>query len=270
MDNEWQANTDQTTLKAILAVIRERYRQIAAKDDAAAHDDKWERGELALAAALYALPYETGLVHQDDYLMLHMALDMAADFELKPEPDVKKRIIKAAAMLLAEFERLERAEAGAIESTPNKDGPRDGQTGALVRYAADELKRAGMFGEDSDYDGWLGVAVLRMIELFASERHSGIRALLAIDAFSKLARSEPLTPLTGEDGEWLAVDEGLYQNRRAGRVFKDEDGAYDIEGKVFRQPNGVCFTAAESRVPITFPYVPQSDYVDVADEGGEA
>jgi len=48
------------------------------------------------------------------------------------------------------------------------------------------------------------------------------------------------------------------------QVFKDADGrAYDIDGRVFREPNGCCYTSSDSRVYITFPYRPKTEYVDV-------
>ena len=134
---------------------------------------------------------------------------------------------------------------------------------SLKNHARAELERAGMFGPDSDYGGMMGDAVLKMIDVFADEGHSGMSAGLAVSIFEKLARYEPLTPLTGADDEWNEVGPGVYQNRRCSHVFKDETGAYDIEGRIFREPNGCCFTGAKSRVPVTFPYTPKREYVDV-------
>lgn len=136
----------------------------------------------------------------------------------------------------------------------------------LVEFAKSELERAGLFDKGSDYGGMLGDAVLKMIEQFAEEGHSGFSANMAIRAFEKLARFEPLTPLTGEDDEWSEVDGGLWQNRRCSRVFKDADGVYDAGGKVFREPSGVCFTSRDSRVYITFPYTPHTEYVDAPED----
>lgn len=133
----------------------------------------------------------------------------------------------------------------------------------LTDFAKEELTRAGLFDKDSDYGGALGPAILKMIEVFADEGHSGFSAGMAVNAFTKLARFEPLTPLTGEDDEWTEVEEGVFQNRRCSRIFKDESGAYDIDGKVFREPSGACFTSRDSRVYIDFPYTPSTEYVDV-------
>lgn len=136
----------------------------------------------------------------------------------------------------------------------------------LEDYAKDELTRAGFFGPDSDYGGMLGDAVMKMIKVFSDEGHSGMSAPMAVDLFKQVAMFEPLTPLTGEDDEWIDVGDGLYQNRRCPHVFKKDGEAYDIEGRIFREPNGACFTSRDSRTPVTFPYMPKHEYVDVEEE----
>lgn len=133
---------------------------------------------------------------------------------------------------------------------------------SIREFAKDELTRAGFFDKDSMYGGMLGEAVMKMIDVFADEGHSGMSASVAISAFEKVARFEPLTPLTGEDDEWFEVTDGMFQNRRCSHVFKENGQAYDIEGRIFREPSGACFTSRESRVPVTFPYVPKREYVD--------
>ena len=45
-------------------------------------------------------------------------------------------------------------------------------------------------------------------------------------------------------------------------MFKENGEAYDGEGRIFRDPDGSCFTSIDSRVPVTFPYVPKREYVD--------
>jgi hypothetical protein len=134
----------------------------------------------------------------------------------------------------------------------------------LVSHAETELRLAGFFDKDSMYGGMLGNAVLQMVKLFADEGHSGMSANLAVSAFERVARFEPLTPLTGADDEWTEVGDGVWQNKRCSHVFKGEDGrAYDIDGKIFREPDGGCFTNSDSRVYVTFPYTPKREYVDV-------
>ena len=137
----------------------------------------------------------------------------------------------------------------------------------LEKHARRELEIAGMFDADSDYNGMLGHAVMRMMREFAEEGHSGFSAGMTTSLFEKVSRFEPLTPLTGKDDEWNLLDYGdgtKFQNKRCSHVFKDDnDRAYDIQGKIFREPNGVCFTGKDSRVFIEFPYIPKSEYVDV-------
>lgn len=133
----------------------------------------------------------------------------------------------------------------------------------LELHARKEMEIAGLFDKGSDYGGMMGDAVMKMIKLFADEGHSGFSAGMAINIFEKLARYEPLTPLTGADDEWMEIGEGTFQNVRCSHVFKKDGEAYDIEGRIFREPNGSCFTSYDSRTPVTFPYTPTREYVDV-------
>lgn len=108
--------------------------------------------------------------------------------------------------------------------------------------------------------------VLELLEKFSEHGHSGTSAPCAINLFQKLAKFEPLVPLTGNDHEWNKVSSDRWQNNRCSHVFKDADGrAYNIYGKVFREPNGDCYTNADSRVYIEFPYTPKTEYIDVSD-----
>lgn len=133
---------------------------------------------------------------------------------------------------------------------------------SLKDFAKDELTRAGFFDKDAMYGGMLGEAVMKMIEVFADEGHSGMSASIAISTFERVARFEPLTPLTGEDDEWNEVGDGYFQNKRCSHVFKKNGEAYDGEGRIFREPSGACFTNRDSHVPVTFPYTPKREYVD--------
>ena len=134
----------------------------------------------------------------------------------------------------------------------------------LMFHARQELKAAGLFDKDSDYEGMAGDAVLELVKVFERQGHSGFSAGMVRNIFNKVAAYEPLCPLTGADEEWSEYRDGCYQNKRCSHVFKDEDGrAYDIDGRIFREPNGSCYTNRESRVYVTFPYTPKREYVDV-------
>ena len=125
----------------------------------------------------------------------------------------------------------------------------------LVDYAKDELKRIGMIDSGEPYNDIVAKAILDLIELFASQNHSGFTAAYTVNAFKRLAMFKPLTPLTGEDNEWIEVGTGVFQNKRYSAVFKDKDGtAYNIEGKVFTDDGENWYTCGDSRVNVTFPY----------------
>lgn len=134
----------------------------------------------------------------------------------------------------------------------------------LIHHARRELEIAGMFSKDSDYAGMLGESTINLMKLFSLEGHSGFSAAMQTSLFQKVSRFEPLTPLTGADDEWNEVGDGYWQNRRCSHVFKDADGrAYDIQGRIFREPSGATYTGSGSRVFVTFPYTPTSETVDV-------
>jgi hypothetical protein len=62
----------------------------------------------------------------------------------------------------------------------------------IVEHATKELVRVGLLDSDADYDGELGVSVLALCMLFASQGHSGESAESTIQLFCKLARRETL------------------------------------------------------------------------------
>lgn len=94
----------------------------------------------------------------------------------------------------------------------------------LVRHAERELRLAGLFDEDSDYNGMLGAATLDIVRVFADQGHSGYSAALVTDLTSRLMRFEPLTPLTSDPAEWMEVTDGLWQSRREPRAFSHDGG----------------------------------------------
>lgn len=137
---------------------------------------------------------------------------------------------------------------------------------SLVKHAEIELEAAGLMS-DTVYDGMIGKGVLEIVKLFASQGHSGMSAGISIDILTKLLAYKPLSPLTGNDSEWVEVGEGVFQNNRCGNVFKQADRfngqAYDINAVVFEEPNGCRFTNSDSFRPITFPYTPTREIVKV-------
>jgi hypothetical protein len=146
----------------------------------------------------------------------------------------------------------------------------------LKHHALMEFRAAGWVDDKGEYcdemQGMICDHVLKLLDVFADEGHSGSSAPYAVNLFKTLAMFEPIIPLTGEDWEWTLLDYGVdpkWQNKRCSRVFKDADGrAYDIDGIVFydwfedenHERHKSHFTGKESRVYITFPYTPKTEY----------
>lgn len=136
------------------------------------------------------------------------------------------------------------------------------------KHAIREFKAAGWADENGNFDDeWQKLIcdqVVELLDIFAGHGHSGSSAPYAVGLFKQLAMFEPIVPLTGDDEEWNGTEDDTMQNNRCSHVFKGKDGvAYDIQGKVFREKNGCCYTSSDSRVYIEFPYTPKTEYVDV-------
>jgi len=107
----------------------------------------------------------------------------------------------------------------------------------LVKHAEYELKLAGLFDKDSDYDGMLGEAVLKLVKVFAKQGHSGFSAEQTLEIFNEVANYRPLTPIGKSKDEWMDVTEmtadgkGMWQNKRRGTTFSRDAGKtwYDID-----------------------------------------
>lgn len=136
---------------------------------------------------------------------------------------------------------------------------------SLESHALTEFRAAGWMDENGKFNDDMQELIckqsLELLNLFAAHGHSGSSAPYALNLFNRLAKFEPIAPLTGEDWEW--VDHGYTkQNKRCSSVFKDPDGdVYDIDGRVFwewQEFEGEAvksyYTSGGSRVPVTFPY----------------
>lgn len=133
----------------------------------------------------------------------------------------------------------------------------------LMAHADMELPRP----DGDEMQSLMNQQLRELVLVFSTHGHSGFSASYAVGALEKLLRFEPLGPLTGEPEEWTEVGAGVFQNRRCSHVFKQADRfdgqAYDIDGRIFREPSGACYTNGNSFVPITFPYTPKREYVEV-------
>lgn len=117
---------------------------------------------------------------------------------------------------------------------------------SIICHAKDELRRANFGEEDS-------AVMIGILETFFGQWDSNGAVSVISPVLQLLISGKPITPLTGEDDEWVEVGPSVFQNKRCCSVFKDprfHDGklAYDID-------------AAEPRAAISFPYWPGLDSI---------
>lgn len=113
---------------------------------------------------------------------------------------------------------------------------------ALVAFARNELD---IIMKQAEEDGEEAIAmqkmfndnILEVVDAFCRGGHSGFSAEMAITAIERLLRWRPLTRLTLEDDEFVEVGTGVWQNKRAGNVFKQAD-RFDGEPYCIDGPNG--------------------------------
>ncbi len=104
--------------------------------------------------------------------------------------------------------------------------------------------------------------LIEIISLIEKQGHSGFSMGYLKNTLNKLLDNKPLSPLTGEDHEWVDVscedeEKPRYQNLRFFEVFKDGHNGkpYWAFGKQFTKDNGkTWFTTKDSRVDIEFPF----------------
>jgi len=99
--------------KAIIKAMEERLRQVSEEGFDTAHDDEHRDGEIAAAAASYVISILPADTLGDNDLMIDLLDELWpwGNCWWKPSDDPKRNIIKAMALLAAEYDRIERAEA---------------------------------------------------------------------------------------------------------------------------------------------------------------
>lgn len=108
----------------------------------------------------------------------------------------------------------------------------------LVKFAREEMLRAGLYDRDADYGGEIPEAVLEMVKAFSRYGHSGGSAEETLAILNRVIRFRPLSPLTNDPDEWIKITDGiasdddpLWQSRRQSTCFSHDGGKtyYDIE-----------------------------------------
>ena len=146
---------------------------------------------------------------------------------------------------------------------------------ALVKYAQGELKRledACKTDDAKELQRMVNGHILDLVELFSSQGHSGFSGGYALSNFKRVADWKPLTPLTGEDEEWMEIGDTekgdvVEQNKRYNALFRtnhDNSTAYDVDDIIFSDNGGITwftnqFKAKKYRKPIEFPWMPPDE-----------
>lgn len=118
-----QTSVDEDLKTAVCNVLMERQRQIAQEHWTPEHDDEHQGGDLAVAAASYALHAAATLAAAPDYAKQSARLWPWEGNSYKPR-DPYRDLVRAAALLLAEAERMRRAGAPPDGQLATSDGER--------------------------------------------------------------------------------------------------------------------------------------------------
>ncbi len=117
-------------------ILAERQRQISAEGWAPEHDDEHSGGEMAVAAASYAMPIAANTDYND-----HPPFYWPWDLAWWKPGSYRRNLVKAGALILAEIERLDRA-AFIGSAKPEKD--------ELIENTAKAI-----YDDWNDQPGWL-------------------------------------------------------------------------------------------------------------------
>lgn len=96
----------------------------------------------------------------------------------------------------------------------------------LVLHAKRELAILGYTGEEpaGDPNRWMHDHIMKMVETFADECHSGSSASYAIHVLDKVLQFQNVTPLTDDPQDWCEVGPEVWQCRRRSDAFSDDGG----------------------------------------------
>jgi hypothetical protein len=143
----------------------------------------------------------------------------------------------------------------------------------LVKHAQRELEMAGLFDKEKDfYGGMTGESVLELIKVFAGQGHSGMSASIVNNLFNRLAKFEPINPITGADEEWNEIGDETFQSNRLSAVFKKGKTGkpYYLDAIVWRTKESGSFTGMVEGITssqnIKFPFLPKTFYIDITED----
>lgn len=121
-DSLFWENRPPTSMQALHDVMAERRRQMMVEGWTAKHDDAHGNGAMAVAAACYALASEPAIqLDTLNFAALWRWTGWAMEW-WKPK-DKRRNLVRAAALLLAEIERMDRAAS----RVPSSDASQEAQ-----------------------------------------------------------------------------------------------------------------------------------------------
>lgn len=125
----------------------------------------------------------------------------------------------------------------------------------MLEWAKSELNRLGK----DEMQEIMNRQILEIVELFVEHGHSGLSAPYAVHILEKLLMWKPITPLTGEEGEWGRAygKNNTQQNIRCSSVFRenyDNKTAHDVDGKIFSDNGKTWYSGKGSATKVIFPY----------------
>lgn len=208
-----------------------------------------------------------------DYSKLQNELELVSEFQITLD-GFRKMSVKYSDWILKDFE----GKIIAVDTDEffNKNYiiyKKKNRESNLVKHAERELTISG-FNDEDFFRG----DVLELIKVFSEQGHSGMSAYPAINLFTKLAKYECLSPITGSDAEFKNVSEifsddtnTTYQNIRCGKIFKKGDIYTYLDGVVFRDINNEdnLFTGSgveglsSEQIIKSFPFEPKTFFVNV-------
>lgn len=138
----------------------------------------------------------------------------------------------------------------------------------LVDYARSEFAVAASHRDKSQFTDdmmpWIDrieSSVIKMLEILDELPTEDRSRWLAMSLFGRLSTNQVITPLTGDESEWVDCDmDNLRKNRRAPFVFLRADGsAFDARAVVRLAGDGSMRPESVEPRDISFPYMPKQE-----------
>ncbi len=141
---------------------------------------------------------------------------------------------------------------------------------SVEEFVVEELKRLDLLTDE-------GVAAredeVALVDAIIDTAKSLSESLTAMELITisrilpRLLMGQPMSALTGEEDEWEAAptddDPNQLVNKRCRSVFKSGNSVWDVHAKIFVSPDTGPFVGDESILPVTFPYLPQAQYIKI-------